>query len=946
MNKKITIILITILTMITLVTGCTKEIPINNDPISNNSNSDKSQPQNNDNSNDNSIDNSIDASEKDTIDNSDNSNITSKTPNINQLDIIIDNIDYSKIPKVTKVSSNMYNASFWSEKTDSPDKTLNTLENINNINSDNIDKLDFLVDIFSYNQSMDSKTVKSIIQSLSTIPTYSRYTSDGTLLTQSFYNNQLQNLNLENISGSIRYGITTNRTYLRTWPTFQKGYSKSSIGKFDRFLETSVYIAEPVAILHESKDGKWFFVSMYNYSGWLPVEDIATGDKEEIKSYANTNNYLLITGSKLYLSDEKKTQLDMGVRLALAEENISKSFDNNEKYIVKLPKSNSEGLLEYSYIAIDKDNDVSTTHLKYTKENILNQAFKFLGEDYGWGGENGNRDCSSFIMDIFRTFGILLPRNTGQQEQSEGIKTTISTLSTTEKQNIISSLEPGTVFYMNGHTMLYLGKVNGEYYIIHDVTTVYEEGTHTPINLNQVAITPLSVTSSSGTRYIDLLTEGVLYSTLQDDINQYEGNQNENKTEETIEKLLNKLNSEQVILVKGISNNSFKAKINLYEKKDGVWSLISSDIPAVLGKNGLGKTKEGDRKSPTGIFSLGTSFGFKENNKSKYPFYLISEDCYWVDDSNSEFYNDLVLYKDSYYKDWNSAESMSKTPLYEYGLAINYNLKDESNKGSAIFMHIFKNENSPTDGCTAVSKENIISILNWLDYSKHPLIVQGTQQDIEQLSEKPISQPFSLPEKFVYVEDIIPNIIIDSKYSTTDNFTGRQVKGYYDNTAILTEDAANALSNVQTDLNKLGYSLIIYDAYRPSQAVISFVEWASDENDTLAREEFYPNIDKNQLIPQGFIGSKSTHSRGSTVDLSIIDLHTNNELDMGGFFDFFGEISHFNYENLTSEQVENRTLLKNLMVKHGFIPYSGEWWHFRYSKEPFNETYFDFPVKW
>jgi D-alanyl-D-alanine dipeptidase len=203
----------------------------------------------------------------------------------------------------------------------------------------------------------------------------------------------------------------------------------------------------------------------------------------------------------------------------------------------------------------------------------------------------------------------------------------------------------------------------------------------------------------------------------------------------------------------------------------------------------------------------------------------------------------------------------------------------------------------------------------------------------------------TLPKGFSYIKEVIPTIQQELRYCSHNNFLGVPVDGYEEPVLIISTKAVEALKKVQNDLLKQGLSLKIFDAYRPQTAVNHFVRWARDVNDTLEKEQFYPGVNKRYLFALGYIASKSGHSRGSTVDLTIVNLKTGKELDMGSPFDFFGEISHVNYPNLTTKQKENRKLLQKTMRKHGFRSYSKEWWHFTLRNEPFPSIYFDFPIK-
>ena len=201
------------------------------------------------------------------------------------------------------------------------------------------------------------------------------------------------------------------------------------------------------------------------------------------------------------------------------------------------------------------------------------------------------------------------------------------------------------------------------------------------------------------------------------------------------------------------------------------------------------------------------------------------------------------------------------------------------------------------------------------------------------------------PDDFVYLLDLEPSIKIELRYFSNNNFIGQPIDGYHRSTIIVSKPTALALQKVQNDLEKKGLGLKIFDAYRPQQAVNHFVRWAKVLNDTLMKQSYYPDVPKSELFKRGYIASKSGHSRGSTVDLTLIDLDTGNELDMGSPYDFFGVQSHPFYKKITDEQRKNRMLLRRVMLKNGFKPYENEWWHFTLRDEPFPNQYFDFPVK-
>ncbi len=202
-----------------------------------------------------------------------------------------------------------------------------------------------------------------------------------------------------------------------------------------------------------------------------------------------------------------------------------------------------------------------------------------------------------------------------------------------------------------------------------------------------------------------------------------------------------------------------------------------------------------------------------------------------------------------------------------------------------------------------------------------------------------------VPDNFIYLTEVIPKVRFDLRYYCDDNFIGQPIPGYHSNVMIVTLQAAMALKKVQEDLAYSNFSLKIFDGYRPQSAVDYFVRWANDPDDQRMKATYYPNMDKSEIIPKGYIVEKSSHSRGSTVDLTIMSNDDGRELDMGTAFDVFDQKSWPSDTTVTVQQRANRQLLRSVMSKHGFIGMEEEWWHFTLRDEPYPDTYFDFPVK-
>ena len=245
------------------------------------------------------------------------------------------------------------------------------------------------------------------------------------------------------------------------------------------------------------------------------------------------------------------------------------------------------------------------------------------------------------------------------------------------------------------------------------------------------------------------------------------------------------------------------------------------------------------------------------------------------------------------------------------------------------------------------------------------------------LQNRPTS-PEEDSSQFVTLTDAVPDAILEIRYFSTYNFVGSRIDGYLEPTALLTKAAADSLKAVSDDVKTLGFRLKIYDAYRPQKAVDHFVRWAENLPDTMMRQFFYPDLNKDVLFEREYICAKSGHTRGSTVDLTLFDMRTEKELDMGGTFDWFGPESHPDFcgdpetmeytgsplpasptgeesdaaesasagtRTITKEQFCNRMILREAMMRHGFKPFPTEWWHFTLCDEPFPDTYFNFPVR-
>ncbi|EMT39777.1 Cell wall-associated hydrolases (invasion- associated proteins) [Thermoanaerobacter thermohydrosulfuricus WC1] len=419
-----------------------------------------------------------------------------------------------------EVIEDMLSPEYWIRKIDNADKVIMTPQEIENFNRKIINKVGMVCDIETYKESLKKDELIKLTKSyeIPKKPMYNRY---GNLIEEDFYDDVIENTNLEKIEdvNPVKYGIAIRNTSIRSFPTEEAVFDKQGDIEFDRFQETGCQAFEPLVILHKSKDKKWYFVQMYNYSGWIKAEDIAVAkNKKELFDYINSLSFLLVTGNYIktqsnpFDKNVSKLEFTMGTKIYLEKENILHQIGNQSvigNYLVKLPVRNEEGNLDFRYALISKKEDVNVGYLPYTRENILKQAFKLIGDRYGWGDSLGGRDCSSYIMYIFKTFGIRLPRNADEQEISEGKSYKFTEeMPIEERIKVFDSVKPGALVYMPGHAMMYIGKEKGIPYIIHDFHGYGEkkEDKYEFIPVNEVMVTSVLLPTASGVPFIEKFT--------------------------------------------------------------------------------------------------------------------------------------------------------------------------------------------------------------------------------------------------------------------------------------------------------------------------------------------------------------------------------------------------------------------------------------------------------
>lgn len=355
--------------------------------------------------------------------------------------------------------------------------------------------------------SMTKNQLSGIIAKVSSVPGSARFYADGTPLDSTDWQRYQQLLALDAIedNNALRFALVVKRTALRAFPTQDRVFNEQMNTDLDRFSETALFPGEPVAVLHKSRHHDWLLVQSYNYTGWVQSVDIAIGSKATVLAYSRQEPFLLVVGAKVttafnpQIQAISELQLDMGVRLPLlsSKETGHRVYGQNPaaSHIVQLPLRLDDGSLSLVPALIPRSADVNLGYLAFTEHNIVRQAFKFLGERYGWGHDYNGRDCTGFISEIYRSFGLLMPRNSGQQGKGRFGRNVRFDESSSEQDKLaaMASLQPGDLLYFPGHVSLYLGRVDGDVFMIHDVNTLIyptAEGMYHG-TLNGVAVTPL-----------------------------------------------------------------------------------------------------------------------------------------------------------------------------------------------------------------------------------------------------------------------------------------------------------------------------------------------------------------------------------------------------------------------------------------------------------------------
>lgn len=419
----------------------------------------------------------------------------------------------------------MNSAYFWMKDVADATKIILSTDEIRKFNTNLKLKLTTLYNLDKFNDTISSKILIEHIQSYK-LPMKDMYDINGELIHNDYLKKIISNTNLTHMEDytTIKYGMSIKKTSVRSFPTGNQIFSSighSKINNFDRFQETACFPFEPVLIFHQSSDKKWYFVKLYNYFGWVETVDIALAtDKKEIFDYAMSEDFLMVIAKETTLTLNEKNSPKIAIKCGMGTRLFYLSNPESnlvQDYIVKFPTRDSSGNLIFKTGILSNNEDVVKGNLPYTRYNIINQALKFIGTPYDWGDKFCGKDCSSFILAIYKCFGILLPRNADQQENSfinNANSLVFNKDDTLNKRcSKIDKLKPGATIFMQGHVMMYLGKYERTHYMVHSFSQygVKKGASYETRTALLASISTVDLATTSGIPFIQKFTSAVYY---------------------------------------------------------------------------------------------------------------------------------------------------------------------------------------------------------------------------------------------------------------------------------------------------------------------------------------------------------------------------------------------------------------------------------------------------
>ncbi len=413
---------------------------------------------------------------------------------------------------------------FWIQRAASKDALLMSPDAIEAQNAKVLHRDPSMYDLTALPAKLSADQVRGWIARLSKRPDGPLYDEHGNQVPASDLDAWDRNLALDAVPQSqpTRYGLIVRRADLRTFPTAERVFDEPGDTDIDRFQESGIFPGTPAVIAHESRDGQWLFVVSPRYAAWVQRKAVAIGSKKNVFDYVNATPFRVITGANVhtvFTPEQPKVsqlELDMGVRVPLAKDLPADQPVNGQtaytSYTIELPVRNDDGSLKIVPALLQRNADSAGDYLPLTRANIIKQAFKFLGERYGWGHAYDGRDCSGFVSDVYASMGVLMPRNTRDQSVSPGLDHAVFDDNSPhdERMRAVAALDVGDLVYIPGHVMMVIGSYGGMHYVIHDtggISYYGADGAKRRVKLNAVSVTPLEpLMFNDEQSYIDRMT--------------------------------------------------------------------------------------------------------------------------------------------------------------------------------------------------------------------------------------------------------------------------------------------------------------------------------------------------------------------------------------------------------------------------------------------------------
>lgn len=399
------------------------------------------------------------------------------------------------------------NADYWIRKSKRPDRIVLDRAAIEAQNA-RLQRIDPSIhDIENLPATLDPMRLRTMIVKLSQRPDRALFDERGVAVGTATLDALESALNLDAIKAQpTRYGLIVQRADMRTFPTTLRVFTTNADIDIDRFQESALFPGTPVVIAHESRDRRWYFVVSTLYAAWVQKERIAVGTAQDVLDYARKTPYLVITGSavRTVFTHEQpqvsELQLEMGVRVpslaAWPADQLVNGQHPRTAQVIELPIRAADGTLLFTPALLPTTADSAFAYLPLNRSNLLRQSFKFLGERYGWGHSNNARDCSGFVSEVYRSFGVTLPRNTGDQALSPAFDRIAFSAGDSRAARLatLRELQAGDLIFIPGHVMMVIGHEHGMPYVIHDAQSIsYRDGDRiVRVPLNAVSVTALS----------------------------------------------------------------------------------------------------------------------------------------------------------------------------------------------------------------------------------------------------------------------------------------------------------------------------------------------------------------------------------------------------------------------------------------------------------------------